>query len=844
MIGTSSLRIAWRNLGRNRRRTALTLAAIAIAQTAVLQMDGLMNAIMDSTLESVTGPLMGHAQLHDPAYREERAPDLTIDGVEARLAALRAAPEVESAYARVYAPALVAREVDGYAAMVVGVDVAREAAVGGLLEGLPADARPGERRALVGQSLAREAGIEVGDELAVLGTAADGSMANDLLTVVGILHTPVDLINRTGVVVPLETAQDLFVMEDQAHEITVVGTGTPTDAPALAARIAALDEAEGLEVLPWQELAPEMAQMFQITGYYGLIVMIIVFIAAAAGVANTMLMATFERRRELGMLLSLGTSPGRLVRIVLIEAVILGLLGVLLGTLLGGGLVLYQGQVGLDVTNLGGGGREGVDIAVYGVSFSHAVFPYLSPLDVVPGVLGVLVVSILAALGPALQIARLEPVAAMRGTADAAGSAVKAGSSALFGSVASRYAVRSLRRNLRRTLLSVAGVAFGVGMGILAISAVQGLQRMTIDAAATGGIGHLRVTPAGWEESRDAALRLESGLAPLEALRATEGVEVATPRARVGGLLGLGTRSAFVQLTGVDPVTEPLALRPVREVRDGRYLEPGEEGALVLGAAPARRLGAVIGDELVVTVVDDDGEMQSRLLELVGVVATGSTAVDETIAHVALSDVEALSGREGPAEITIRLTDPDAMAQVGAAIEPRLSGSDVVLGWDRVSPELSQNMRSKGSFYNFAVMVILLVVLLGVASAQLTGVLERRKEFAVLAALGMRGRTLVRVVLSEGFFLGIGAALGALIWATPLAHRGHTVGIDIREMMQSQEGVALGGVLFDPVIKTGFGWWILPAALALALVATLVASLYPAWYATKTDPAAALRVDR
>ncbi|MEZ4336892.1 MAG: ABC transporter permease [Sandaracinaceae bacterium] len=718
----STLRIAWRNLGRNRRRTALTLAAIAVAQTAVLQMDGLMNAIMDSTLESVTGPLMGHVQLHDPAWREERAPDLTIPNVEETLAAVRGLPDVESAYARIYAPALVAREVDGYASMIVGVDVELEAADGGLLEGLPEDGRPHERRALVGQSLAREAGIEVGDELAVLGSGADGSMANDLFTVVGILHTPMDLINRTGVVVSLETAQDLFVMPDQAHEITVVGSGPPIEAPALAARIEALDAVSSLEVKPWQELAPEMAQMFQITGYYGLVVMIIVFIAAAAGVANTMLMATFERRRELGMLLSLGTSPGRLVRIVLAEAVILGLLGVLLGTLVGGAIVLYQGQVGLDITNLGGGQQEGVDIAVYGVSFSHAAFPYLSAMDVVPGFFGVLVVSILAALGPALQIARLEPVAAMRGSGDTAGSGTKAGSSGLFRSVASRYAVRSLRRNLRRTLLSVAGVAFGVGMGLLAISAVQGLQRTTIDAAATGGIGHLRVTPAGWEESRDAALRLESGLSPLEAIRAIDGVEVATPRARVGGLLGLGTRSAFVQLTGVDPETEPVALRPVRQVQNGRYLEPGEDGALVLGAAPARRLGAVVGDELVVTVVDDEGEMQSRLLEVVGIVTTGSAAVDETIAQVSLADVEALSGRAGPADITIRLTDPDAMEAVRAEIQPLLSGTDVVLGWDRVAPELSQNLRSKGSFYNFAVFVILLVVLLGVASAQLTGV--------------------------------------------------------------------------------------------------------------------------
>ncbi|MCB9597661.1 MAG: ABC transporter permease [Sandaracinaceae bacterium] len=842
MIG-SGLRIAWRNLGRNVRRTALTLGAIAIAQCAVLQMDGLMNGIVDSTLESVTGPLMGHVQIHEPSWREERAPDLVIEDVDATLAAVRGTEGVEAAYARIYAPALIAREVDGHAAMIVGIDVERESQPGGLLDGLPLEAHPGERRALVGRALAREAGIEVGDELAVLGTGADGSMANDLVVVGGILRTPVDLINRTGVIIPLETAQEIFTMPDQAHEITVRGTGTPSDAPALAARLGAVDALGGLEILPWSELSPEIAQMFQITGFYGLIVLFIVFIAAAAGVANTMMMATFERRRELGMLLSLGTAPRRLVGIVLTEAVILGLFGVLLGTLVGGALVAYQGHVGIDPTNLGGGAEEGVEIAVYGISFSNAIHPYLRVLDVIPGVIGVLVVSVLAALGPAGQIARLEPVAAMRGTTDGAvGKA--AGFGGLLRSVASRYAVRSLSRNVRRTILSVLGVGFGVGVGLLSISMVQGLQRMTIEAAATGGIGHLRVAPAGWVDSRDAALRLEGGAAPLEAIRAIDGVDVATPRARMGGLLGLGTRSAFVQLTGVDPATEQRALRTVRIVTEGRYLTADDEGALVLGAAPARRLGAELGDELVVTAVDDEGEMQSRLLLLVGVVATGSSAVDETIAHVSLADVEALSGREGPGEITIRLDDPDRLDEVQAAVRGLVEGSDEVLSWAVVSPELSQNMRSKSSFYDMAVFVILLVVLLGVASAQLTGVLERRKEFAVLAALGMRGRTLVRVVLSEGLLLGCASALGALLWASPITYYISSTGIDLTSALQSGEGISLGGVLFDPVLKGGFGLWLLPTALGLALLATITASLYPAWFATKTDPAAALRVDR
>lgn len=414
----------------------------------------------------------------------------------------------------------------------------------------------------------------------------------------------------------------------------------------------------------------------------------------------------------------------------------------------------------------------------------------------------------------------------------------------MTGSVSGRYALRSLRRNLRRTLLSVIGVAIGVGLGLLAIAMIRGAGTMTINAAAGGGMGHLRVAPAGWADSRDSDLRLESGPALLEQIRAHEDVAVASPRARVGGLLGLGTRAVHAMLTGVDPETEPEALRYVREVAEGRYLAPDDRGAVVLGRTLAVRLDAELGDELVVTSLDASGEMQSLLLEIVGIVETGSRDIDASIAQVALADAEQLSGREGYAEITIVLDSMHDIERMQGELGALDHGTDEVLTWGEVAPELKQNIESKSAFYDLAIMVILLVVLLGVASAQLTGVLERRKEFAVLAAIGMRGWHLVRVVVTEGVAIGVAAALLSLAWAGPIVWRLATNGIDLSGVWQSEEGLAFGGVLIDPHFYPSFGWWIAPVAFALALTATLLASLYPAWFASKTDPALALRVDR
>lgn len=288
----------------------------------------------------------------------------------------------------------------------------RSSRPGGMLEGLAVEGRPHDRVALVGADLARASGIEVGDELAVVGQGADGSMANDLLTVGGILATPVEAVNRLGVVVALSTAQEIFVMPDMASEITILGAGTIDDAGALGESVRSLPLLAELEVLPWNELSPELAQFRDIGGMYGIVVLCIVFIAAAAGVANTMLMATFERRRELGMLLSVGITPLRLVMMILLEAIILGLLGVVAGSVLGGLLVAWQGHVGIDLATIGSEGAT--SISFYGLTFSGSLHPFLFLHDYVPGFVGVIVVSVVAALWPAAITARLEPMEAMR----------------------------------------------------------------------------------------------------------------------------------------------------------------------------------------------------------------------------------------------------------------------------------------------------------------------------------------------------------------------------------------------------------------------------------------------
>ena len=168
----------------------LALAAIGLGQFALLAMSGITGGYTDAMLETITGPMVGHVQIHAPGWRDEQSLELSVTALAARLDALRENPGVARASARIYAPALVAVTRDAQAAIVLGIDPEAESGPKGLLATAPEGARPGEYRVLVGRALAQSLGVTPGSELAVVGQGKDGSIANDLYTVAGVLPAP------------------------------------------------------------------------------------------------------------------------------------------------------------------------------------------------------------------------------------------------------------------------------------------------------------------------------------------------------------------------------------------------------------------------------------------------------------------------------------------------------------------------------------------------------------------------------------------------------------------------------------------------------------------------------
>jgi ABC-type lipoprotein release transport system permease subunit len=410
-LSRSTLRIAWRNLGRNKKRTALAVAAIAVGQLAFLATAGLVSGYVEQFFNSVTGPMLGHIQIHQPGWREDRSTDLTLDDVSETLEDVRRDPNVANASARVFSPALAALTEEGFMGLVVGIDPDAESHGNGLLAGQLAEGVLGSGNVLVGSSFARQHDIQKGSELAIIGQDIDGSIANGLFTVSGIIATPVEAINTLGIVMSLDDAQELLAMWDQAHEI-VVHARDREQLSDTVARLSSLTRLAGAEVLPWQELVPHLVSMVGFIDIWKLIVLVIVFIAAAAGIANTMLMSTFERTHEFGMLLSLGCGPGRISRMAALEAILLGLVGVAVGTTLGLSFVLLTAESGIDYAALSG--RSTYEVGFQGLQLSSHVYPQVSFRDVLTGVVAVFLTAMLSVAWPVLHIVRLEPMEAMR----------------------------------------------------------------------------------------------------------------------------------------------------------------------------------------------------------------------------------------------------------------------------------------------------------------------------------------------------------------------------------------------------------------------------------------------
>lgn len=406
------IRLAWRNLWRNPRRTSVILAAVVLGVWAMVVFGALMEGMMDQMVRNAVSTLTGNLQIQAPGFRDDpvvqnRMPDAS----PARLAAEKLAQRSDLKWAprvRLEAVAQNARHTAGVT--LVGIEADREKDVSFLGEAVVEGEMLPKSEAnaiLVGRALLEDFATKPGNKLILMSQDANGEIASRAFRIRGVFETSMEANEMQYVFVHLAAAQEMLEMGDGLTEVVLVTGGTGR-ADAVAAQLKAELPADGYRVYTFRELVPWLRAYMEIFGSYLIIWNLVVFVAMGFGLVNTMLMAVFERMREFGLLKALGMVPRRILGHILTESLFLLALGMLAGSLLSWLTVLLLAHTGIDISAF----AEGTDM----FGMSRVIYPRMTAFSLLAANLMVLVLGLLVCLYPAWKAARFTPVEAMRQT--------------------------------------------------------------------------------------------------------------------------------------------------------------------------------------------------------------------------------------------------------------------------------------------------------------------------------------------------------------------------------------------------------------------------------------------
>lgn len=402
------LKISWRNLWRNWRRTVIALTAIALGLTFLVFMDGIIGGSRVAIYGNLIKLLGGNIQAHAPGYAEKarRLPLIPVPDADKVIQTALARPEVTGASGRINTGGFVSAREGSLPVSISGIEPEKEAALSlvadSIIAGRYLTAADGDA-ILIGKTLAERLGVALGDRVSLTGRAPHEQMRTRTVTITGIYEIGSAELEKSNVYISLGEAQALYDLPGQVTEVVIALDNVGKEDATVNALRAALP---GVEIASWQELNPALLTTYafgeQLISVFGLIVLLI----AGIGILNLMLMAVFERTREIGLLSAIGMKRRQIMGMFLMEGTLIGALGALVGAVLGGAIVLSLGRVGWD---LGATNEAGQATALMG----SVLYPVLESGPLAVRAATVLVVAALASLYPAWRAANSQPAEAL-----------------------------------------------------------------------------------------------------------------------------------------------------------------------------------------------------------------------------------------------------------------------------------------------------------------------------------------------------------------------------------------------------------------------------------------------
>lgn len=415
----------------------------------------------------------------------------------------------------------------------------------------------------------------------------------------------------------------------------------------------------------------------------------------------------------------------------------------------------------------------------------------------------------------------------------------------------SRIALRNVRRQARRSLLTASAMVLGIGLLMFVRSWEGGAHVMYVESAARLGTGHIAMEHPDYMASQDLVHRI-----PAERLAAAEGalaevappevVRAVLPRITIGGLAQSASSAIPVRISGVDPAREAPVSLVAERVVEGRFLEASDRLEAVVGAGVAERLRLEPGSRLVLMAQGADGALESQLVLVTGIFRTHIPEVDRGVVQLPLDTAREWLGIPGDVtSLNVLLASDRETAGLADGVRARLEGGTppvAVRPWWEAMPELHAGLRADAVQTYIMILILLGIVALAVVNSVLMAVLNRTREFGVLRALGLNRRSLGGMVMMEGVILTLSSGVAGMLLGLGISVGLFRDGFDMSWFL-SGEDLSFAGTIIDPVVTPVVLPGDVAAILAVVMTLGILASLYPAWQATRIEPAEAMKTD-
>lgn len=400
------LKIAWRNIWRNSRRSLIVLGSVVVGVIAIIFMDALSMGFSRQMLFNQIDLNVGHIQIHKNGFAANKNIKNFIPDSKKVESAIKNTSGVKDWSKRVISFGLLSSASNSAGVYIYGVNPENERKISIIDESIKTGEflTDGVREIVIGGKLAEKLGVELDDKVVGMANRIDGSIGSEVFRIKGIFSTSNSEFDKAYVYTNISTIQNMLELEDKVYEYGIT-TNDYRDASKISSLIAGKLNSE-YEVLSYKDILPLLILQIDMTQQSMVVVNIIIGLALIFGIINTMLMTVYERIREFGVLMSIGMKNGKLFTMIILEALIIGVFGTALGLILGTAIV-YPFSLG------------GIDLAIFAEGLSSLgigsiIYPVLNLAGIFNIIILIPFITVLGAVYPAIKAIRLQPVNAIR----------------------------------------------------------------------------------------------------------------------------------------------------------------------------------------------------------------------------------------------------------------------------------------------------------------------------------------------------------------------------------------------------------------------------------------------